>query len=320
MLFYLFPGQHFEHFHFTTSTHNNSQNIICFVSCFTLHSGGVFLQLLSSTEQLVTTITYCTPMSTPQSQIAAQLQSAKSLSVSHSWLDTFIASSSASLQRNIPISALTQTALFRVLSSDFRDTLITTNPSSVLPMDIFDPAVKERRLVGPIPVQVLDIEDIGSSLWSQVEAIERVERGEAIRGREIVRTVSVGEEIEDRASNNNNSGNNNAGGNEGGGNGPHRLILQDAAGTRTVGIELRRISDISIGKLPIGAKLILRSATVARGMVLLTPDCATVLGGKIESMDRAWKEGRKARLMARINEMAQEGQMTRGRGGDAMEE
>lgn len=259
-------------------------------------------------------------MSTPQTQIAAQLQSTKSLSVSPSWLDTFIACSSASLQRNVPISALTQTALFRVLSSDFRDTLTTINPSSVVPVDIFDPTVKERRLAGPIPVQVLDIEDIGSSLWSQVEAIERVERGEAIRGREIVRTVNVGEDREDRASNNGSNSNNNAGANSGS-NGPYRLVLQDAAGTRTVGIELRRISDISIGKLPIGAKLILRNATVARGLVLLTPDCATVLGGKIESMDRAWKEGRKARLMARIDEMAQEErQTTRGRGGDAMEE
>lgn len=157
-------------------------------------------------------------------------------------------------------------------------------------------------------MQVLDIEDIGSSLWSQVEAIERVERGEAIRGREIVRTVNVGEDSEDRANSHNNSNNNNAGVNNGNGNsyGPHRLILQDAAGTRTVGIELKRISDISIGKLSIGAKLILRNATVARGMVLLTPDCASVLGGKIESMDRAWKESRKARLLAKIDEMGRE--------------
>lgn len=184
-------------------------------------------------------------------------------------------------------------------------------------MDIFDPTVKERRLSGPIPVQVLDIEDIGSSLWSQVEAIERVERGEAIRGREIIRTVNVGNDSEDQASDNNN---NNTGANSGSDR-PHRLILQDAAGTRTVGIELRRISDISIGKLQIGAKLILRNATVARGMVLLTPDCATVLGGKIESMDRAWKEGRKARLLARIDEMAREERQTSGvRGGNVMEE
>ncbi|PYI07842.1 DUF1767-domain-containing protein [Aspergillus sclerotiicarbonarius CBS 121057] len=230
-------------------------------------------------------------MSTPQAQIAAHLQNTKSLAVSPTWLNSFVSSSTA-LQRNIPLSALTQTALFRILASDFRDSLATGNPSSLLPVDIFDPTVQERRLQGPIPVQVLDIEDIGTSLWSQVEAIERVERGEAIRGREIVRTVNVGEDNEEGA----------AGANETGGasNGPHRLILQDAAGTRAVGIELVRVNGVALNKLPIGAKMVLRNATVARGMVLLTPEYATVLGGKIEGMDQAWKEGRKARLLARI--------------------
>jgi hypothetical protein len=59
-------------------------------------------------------------------------------------------------------------------------------------------------------VQVLDIEDIGTSLWSQIEAIERVERGEAIHGREIVRTIAVGEDPE--ASENNRANNNPANG------------------------------------------------------------------------------------------------------------
>lgn len=247
-------------------------------------------------------------MSNPQSQIAAQLQGTKSLSLSPSWLDSFIASSSASLQRNVPISALTQTALFRVLASDFRDTLTTTSPSSILPIDIFDTNVKERRLDGPIPVQVLDIEDIGTGLWSQIEALERVERGEAIRGREIVRTVNVGEDSEERENNantsNNNNGNSNTGpsGISGTSDGPHRLILQDAAGTRTVAIELKRINELAIGKSPIGVKMVLRNATVARGMVLLMPESVTVLGGKIEVLDREWKEKRKARLLARVGE------------------
>ncbi|KAI9927713.1 hypothetical protein ASPWEDRAFT_173358 [Aspergillus wentii DTO 134E9] len=254
-------------------------------------------------------------MANQQQQIAAQLRSTKSLPVSPPWLDRFVSSSTAS-QRNVPISALTQTALFRVLASDFRESLTTTNQSSLLPVDIFDPSVKERRIQGPIPVQILDIEDIGTSLWGQVEAIERVERGEAIRGREIVRTVNVGEDSEERANNNNAaiSGLHSVGSNS---NGPHRLIFQDAAGTRAVAIEITRVKEIALDKLPIGAKLLLRNATVARGMVLLSPDCVTVLGGKIEAMDKAWKDGRKARLLARIAEMdgAQQN-----RNGDAMEE
>lgn len=233
-------------------------------------------------------------MTNVHQQISAQLRS-KSLPVSTSWLTTFVAS--ASLQRNVPLSALTQTALFRVLTSDFKDSLATTSPSSLLPTDIFDPAVQERRIQGPVPVQVLDIEDIGSSLWSQVEAIERVERGEAVRGREIVRTVNVSEDREQGADGANGTARSNEPGNS---NGPHRLIVQDAAGTKAVAVELRQVHGIGLGKLAIGAKLLLRNATVARGMILLTPECVTILGGKIDALDQSWKIGRKERLLAGI--------------------
>lgn len=133
-----------------------------------------------------------------------------------------------------------------------------------------------------------------------MEAIERVERGEAIRGREIVRTVNVGEDSEAAAAENNN---NNAAGGDGGGdsNGPHRLILQDAAGTRAVGVEFARVNGIGLGKLAIGAKVVVRDVTVARGLVVLTPESCVVLGGKIEGLDVQWREGRKERLLGRIN-------------------
>ncbi|KAE8357637.1 hypothetical protein BDV27DRAFT_170322 [Aspergillus caelatus] len=239
-------------------------------------------------------------MANSEEQIALQLLSSKSLPVSAAWLNNFVASTAH--QRNVPLSALTQTALFRILASDFRDSLSTRTPSSLLPVDIFDPTVQERRLQGSIPVQVLDIEDIGTSIWSQVEAIERVERGEAIRGREIVRTINVDEDPEQSAEG---TGGNTASAQleTGNSNGPHRLVVQDAAGTKAVAIELKRVSGISLGKLPIGAKLLLRNATVARGMMLLTPESVTLLGGKIDSLDQTWREGRKERLIARITEM-----------------
>ncbi|KAJ5769276.1 hypothetical protein N7520_003835 [Penicillium odoratum] len=232
-------------------------------------------------------------------QITAQVQSSTGLCISPTWLSSFLASSSA--QRNLPAPALIKTALFRVLGSDFRESL-SRNPTSVFPSDVSDPRIQERRLQGPIPVQVLDIEDIGTSLWSQVEAIERVERGEAIRGREIVRTISVGEDAE--AAENNGSGNPAASGNSG--SGPHRLIIQDAAGTKAMAIEMQKMEGLSLEKLAVGGKLLLRGVTVARGIILLDPGCATLLGGKIEALDRPWKEGRKSRLLERIASMAAE--------------
>lgn len=229
-------------------------------------------------------------------QIAAQILQTKSLAVSPTWLNTFL-STSNSAQRNIPASALTKTAIFRVLASDFRESL-SRSPSSILPIDIFDPNVQERRLQGPIPVQVLDIEDIGTSLWSQVEAIERIERGEAIRGREVIRTISVGDDNEGAENENNNPA---ASGNSGFG--PHRLILQDAAGTKTVAIEMQPVEGVALEKLSIGAKMVIHNATVARGMVLLNPACVTLLGGKIDALDRPWKEDRKRRLLERISDL-----------------
>jgi RecQ-mediated genome instability protein 1 len=237
---------------------------------------------------------------TSPDQIAAQILNLKSLSVSPTWLNTFL-SSSGSTQRNVPPSALAKTAIFRLLASDIKDSL-SKHRSSVLPIGIYDPTVQETRLQATIPVQILDIEDIGTSLWSQIEAIERVERGEAIRGREIVRTIAIDEGPEDAESGRANNGPATGAANPSGGsgNGPYRLILEDAAGTVVIGIEMQRIEGITLDKLAVGAKLLLRNPTVARGMLLLTPGCVTVLGGKIEILDTPWRQGRKARLLEKV--------------------
>ena len=52
--------------------------------------------------------------------------------------------------------------------------------------------------------------------------------------------------------------------------------------------------------MSMGCKMVLRNVVVARGVVLLEPGTTTVLGGKIEGLHKAWKEGRKAELKAAI--------------------
>lgn len=248
----------------------------------------------------------------PAPRISSHLSS-KSLPVSPAWLTQFLSSQRTD---GIPLPALCQTAQFRLLASDLTTSLAPT-ASQLLPTDISDANIKERRVVGPVPVQVLDIEDMSSSIWSQIEAIERVERGETTRGREIIRTVTrdeggdvtVGNNTStpgnptaesnarpNQANNNNNSGTTTS-------SGPHRVILEDAHGTKVVSIELKRVEGVAIGKMSIGAKLVIKNAVVARGMLLLEPNCATLLGGKIESVDKAWNEGRKERLMAKIQQL-----------------
>src|SRR5437773_6142181 len=100
----------------------------------------------------------------PLTHIASHLLIAKSLPVSSDWLSQFLSNQRVN---TTPLSALTQTALFRLLTSDFTISLSVDSTSSSsqspcrsLPVDICDPAVQERRVLGPVPVQILDIDDI----------------------------------------------------------------------------------------------------------------------------------------------------------------
>jgi RecQ-mediated genome instability protein 1 len=200
-------------------------------------------------------------------------------------------------------------------------------------------AVRDRRLQGHVIVQVLDVHDVGSSKFSQIEAIERVERGEEIRGREVIRSVAVDEDNSNPAASTSSSTSTAKLTS-----GPHRLVVQDAKGTRMVALEVEKVPRVGVSvsagaKLPasvvrqsgggggggsggantstsnsgtvvaddpgmfIGCKLLLRPGTVIRrGMVMLTPDKCVVMGGKVEAWDRKWKEGRKGRLIALLAE------------------
>ncbi len=124
---------------------------------------------------------------------------------------------------------------------------------------------------------------MGKSRWEQVEAIEAMERGEGTKGREVIRVVprEDGGSQEPAVT----------------GGGPHKLLMQDAKGTRVYGIELREVQGVGLG-MSIGSKYVLKNAIVARGVVLLESGTASCIGGKIENLHKAWKEGRKEELKA----------------------
>ena len=237
-------------------------------------------------------------------QIAVGLQARHGLSVNHTWLAAVL---SATRTPAPPLPALTSTAHFRLLTSDFTTSLSTTNASTLLPIDINDPNVKERKIAGNVPVQVLDIEDIGTSRWGQIEAIERVERGEEVRGREVIRTLpaEAGEGPGD------NPAPASAAGGAGKSAGPYKYLLQDAWGTKVVAFEKVRIPKLGLGDdgVSIGMKVMLKSGSmVRRGVVLLAPENVTVLGGKVETWDKTWKEGLKERLRRAVEQEQVEGE------------
>jgi RecQ-mediated genome instability protein 1 len=209
-------------------------------------------------------------------EIRAHLMS-KGLRLNDTWLNAFLSTQSNA----VPISSLKQTALFRVLHSDISTTL-QTGPSLVFPPNILDASISESKLTGIIPVQLMDIEDIGRSRWSQVEALESIERGEMTKGREIIRVVPGEDESTEQPSQQASAG-------------PHKVLLQDATGCRVYGFELSPVSGVNLN-ITIGAKLVLKDATIARGVVLLQPATVTLLGGRIDELHKSWKAQRKERL------------------------
>ena len=235
-------------------------------------------------------------------QLAATLQARHNLVVNLAWLEAFV-----STTRNPPppLPALATTAHFRLLASDFTNSLTTSNASTLLPIDINDPNIKTRKIAGNVPLQVLDIEDIGTSRWSQVEAIERVERGEEVRGREVIRTLPA----EVREGTGDNPAPANATGRAAKWSGPHKYLLQDAKGTKVVAFERVHIPKLGLNDegMSMGMKILLKAGCVVRrGVVMLTPEYVTVLGGKVEMWHNAWTEGRKERLRRAVEQEQEE--------------
>lgn len=215
--------------------------------------------------------------------IAAELTqhlNARHLYPTAAWMQGFLSTT----RPNTPLPAMRQTSLFRLLATDITTSLNQPAPS-VFPSDVLKGTLQSRIVPGPVICQVLDIEDIGSSRWSQVEAIEARERGEMTKGREIVRVVEQENEGTAEAAAPTQS------------KGPFKLLLQDAKGLKVYAIDLRGIDGINTN-MTMGIKLLLRNVDVRRGVLMLEPGNVQVLGGKLEALDKAWKDGRKERLMA----------------------
>jgi RecQ-mediated genome instability protein 1 len=208
--------------------------------------------------------------------------SSKDLPPKQEWMRTFV----PTVRSTTPILALQKTALFRILAADIT-TAVQSSRSTTFSPGIADPAIKDQRLPGPITVQVLDVEDIGRSRWSQVEALEAQERGDTTKGREVVRVLpeegTAGPDAPQAPVGQSKSA------------GPHKLLLQDAKGTKAYALELRNVQGVDVG-MSIGTKLVLRDVSVARGVIMLEPRCVEVLGGKVDGWDRKWRDERKKAL------------------------
>ncbi|XDG05218.1 hypothetical protein ABKA04_004833 [Annulohypoxylon sp. FPYF3050] len=236
-------------------------------------------------------------------QIRASLQSQGLPTPSLAWIQ------SALPNRNPlpPLPALVATVKARLLAADITNPALFEAPGPAFPPNISNPEVKETKLPRDVAVQVLDIDNLSKSKWEQVEEIEAIARGEQTRGREIIRLPTGNEDAEDgedggavAATQQASSGRDaalNASIASAAKGATHRLVLQDCRGQKAHALELKRVDRIGVGSLNIGEKMVIRKgATVARGVLLLEPATCVVLGGKVEAWQKAWVEGRLARL------------------------
>lgn len=214
------------------------------------------------------------------SQALARALAAKHLIPNATWLASFLASARPST----PLPALQKTAEYRILASDITQSLdgslVTGFPDSAAAVN-----VKDQRINNPVIAQVLDVEDIGRSRWSQITLIEQQERGEMTRGREIIRAVP---DSEDRGAQPAEASK-----------GPHKLLLQDVRGAKIYAFEMKPIPGVGLG-MSIGSKLVINGATIARGMLLLEDDKVQVLGGRVAAWSDQWQADRKASLKSRL--------------------
>jgi RecQ-mediated genome instability protein 1 len=246
-----------------------------------------------------------------QSSLITSLSSQSLPIPSQSWLTTLLSSRG---NPPPPLASLAATARARLLASD----LTTPNlldpayiASHSLPADLNRPDVRATTINRDVVLQVLDIETLSTSRWSQVEELEALARGEGTKGREVVR-LPVGGEAEEgergvtqatqtqaqtqtqgRAAGRGAA----AAATPAPSSGTHKLVLQDCNGLKVSGLELRNVAKIAIGTLSIGEKILIKAgASVSRGVIMLEPTTCVVLGGKVEAWHKAWVDGRLARL------------------------
>ena len=150
----------------------------------------------------------------------------------------------------------------------------------------------------PVLVQVVDVWDMGSSRIDTLDRIEMAERGEIRKGQQIIRVVDEAP-ADDAGRVNNGPAFSGAGVASEKSIGPHKLLLEDAKGERAYAFEYAAIDKVDLD-MPIGTKMLLREVEVLRGTLLLEPKNTTVIGGKVEEMQRVHREARKEKLKSEL--------------------
>ncbi|KAF7912225.1 uncharacterized protein EAF01_001246 [Botrytis porri] len=246
-----------------------------------------------------------------------------SLSTSHlplpspTFLHSILTPSTTHLSSLPSLPSLLATTRHRLLSTSLTTPNFLSPETHSLPPSLSSPLIKESLLENDIPVQVLDIEDLSRSKSDLLLDLEAERLGERTQGRSIIRVadessssssaLDLGSSASTQHPHQNQTQNQHKS-NPSHSPGPFKLHLQDLTGATiyafTSALPTSSPLQDKIGfppKMNIGCKILLQRGTrVHRGMVRLEAHTCIVLGGRVEGLDRAWREGWEGRLRESI--------------------
>ncbi|KTW30182.1 hypothetical protein T552_00661 [Pneumocystis carinii B80] len=200
----------------------------------------------------------------------------KSLYVHLNWIEETLHQIDASLNNK----ELEQQILQCLLNSDIKKAL---TPQSCLPIDIFDQ--HNQVLPGPYCLQIIHVQDIGISIFNQLEYLEQFDDSGNIKSYNIIRNNLSDVDDDDDIPDINNSP-------------PKKfckLILEDSSGLCVWAIEHKPIKEIHVA-INLGAKILLKNILVLRGVLILNPSNLTFLGGEIFQLKNYFPSGFKNQL------------------------
>ncbi|KAI9643687.1 hypothetical protein NHQ30_008309 [Ciborinia camelliae] len=215
-----------------------------------------------------------------------------------------ILAASTQQPRPPPLAALIATTKHRILSTSLTTpSFLSRDQTPILPPNLRNPLVPESRLDRDIPVQVLDIQDIGRSKSELLLELLREKVGERISGREVIRVVDeiAAPHLDLGSSASTQHAHVSA---PPGSRGPFKLLLQDRAGASIDAFTPHPMQMQKIGFPPVmyvGCKIILRRGTrVCRVWSGWRRTRVSCWGGRVESLERGWREGLEERVRREV--------------------
>ncbi|KAG4305340.1 hypothetical protein PORY_001510 [Pneumocystis oryctolagi] len=168
---------------------------------------------------------------------------------------------------------LEEQMMYLFLNTDIKKTLTMR---SCLPENIFDQ--HNNVLPGPYCLQVIQIQDIGISLFNQLEYLEQFDDSGHLKLFNIINDDgAIDYDDDDLAENNDKCVMKKM----------IKLLLEDASGVCVWANEYKPMKDIHL-KMSLGSKILLRNVLVLRGVLVLVPESTTFLGGQVFELNQGY--------------------------------